>query len=110
MLRTTTTSSSTTVTNYDDRLRLFPPPPRYFVYVHVCFERAVRCGRRKCVEFILWRMGADTEIPDYGGFTPLLNTGEPRQYSYVSPEYKAPCNIHTRLGLRCSQRISRGCS
>ncbi|CBJ29001.1 conserved unknown protein [Ectocarpus siliculosus] len=35
---------------------------------------AVRCGRRKCVEFILWQMGADTEIADYGGFTPLLNT------------------------------------
>eukprot|EP00752_Nemacystus_decipiens_P006038 g5451.t1 len=35
---------------------------------------AVRCGRKKCVEFILWRMGADTEIPDYGGFTPLINT------------------------------------
>ncbi|CAM9185598.1 unnamed protein product [Ectocarpus sp. 12 AP-2014] len=38
---------------------------------------AVRCGRRKCVEFILWQMGADTEIADYGGFTPLLNTGKP---------------------------------
>eukprot|EP00903_Cladosiphon_okamuranus_P020122 g18478.t1 len=35
---------------------------------------AVRCGRKKCVEFILWRMGADTEIPDCGGFTPVLNT------------------------------------
>ncbi|CAM9572416.1 unnamed protein product [Pylaiella littoralis] len=35
---------------------------------------AVRCGRKKCVEFILWRMRADPEIPDYGGFTPLLNT------------------------------------
>lgn len=22
-------------------------------------------------------MGADTEIADYGGFTPVLNTGEP---------------------------------
>lgn len=39
--------------------------------------RAVRCGRRKCVEFILWQMGADTEIADYGGFTPVLNTGKP---------------------------------
>lgn len=44
---------------------------------HVCSARAVRCGRKKCVEFILDRMGADTEIPDYGGFTPLLNTGKP---------------------------------
>lgn len=37
--------------------------------------QAVRCGRKKCVEFILWRMRANTEIADYGGFTPLLNTG-----------------------------------
>ena len=47
-------------------------------------ERAVRCGRKKCVEFILWRMGADTEIADYGGFTPVLNTGKPFSKIFVS--------------------------
>lgn len=28
------------------------------------------------MEFLLKQMGADTEVPDDGGFTPVLNSGE----------------------------------
>lgn len=37
------------------------------------------------MEFLLSRMGADTEIADYGSFTPLLNTGEPQLNPQSSP-------------------------
>lgn len=78
----TTRSIPLTPTKYvqvcEARHEPLSPSVSCFCYASVRLERAVRCGRKKCVEFILWRMGADTEIPDYGGFTPLLNTGTSR--------------------------------
>lgn len=74
-------------------------------------ERTVRCGRKKCVEFILWRMGADTEIADYGGFTPLLNTGKPSHHTFSLPKKHKACYadwktpVSRSLELRYSQRV-----
>lgn len=73
---------------------------------HVRLERAVRCGRKKCVEFILWRMGADTEIPDYGGFTPLLNTGKSSHATFSSPKAEERSNVSGRT-LFSSRSIGR---
>eukprot|EP00904_Undaria_pinnatifida_P004674 jgi/Undpi1/14207/HiC_scaffold_9.g03856.m1 len=62
---------------------------------------AVRCGRRKCVEYIAKKMGADTEVPDDGGFTPLLNSA----WRGDAPLLKQLLAVGARLDVR---GVSRG--
>ena len=54
--------------------------PTMMMTVAVMIVATVRCGRRKCVDFLVTQMGANVEIPDEGGFTPLLNTGGMRRF------------------------------